>query len=159
MREVQELRRYERGLLPHKTPIVQAGLRLEAEAKKIIDWEFKRTPVGEIAKYKNLDKFIVLTLHSYGLLEAAQSQRVRWGWSGDGADLANLRKQTSLGGRPLDLDAKSPESGDLLFHDGFNEEGLIRLKNFHSKEIANFMIIVGTNETKSLYQDNLRCFF
>lgn len=42
-----------------------------------------------------------------------------------------------------------PKTGEILFHDGFNEEEAMKLKIFHSKEIATFMIIVSTNEIKN----------
>ena len=75
-REFQDLCCYDRSLIPHKTPIAQDELWLEDKAKMVIDWEFMCTLVGELAKYKNLDQFIVLTLDLYGLLEASQSQKV-----------------------------------------------------------------------------------
>ena len=152
IREVQDLRNYERGILPSKTPIVLAGKRLEEEARKYVDWELiKNTPFGEMARFKNYDKFLVETLKAYGLADVAQDRCVDWGWSGDGADLTNLRKQTSLGGRLLDLEAKVPGTNNLLFHDGINDIGNVVLKNYHTKEIANFMLICGTNETQELY--------
>ena len=159
MREVQELRKYERGLLPEKTPIVRAGYALEAEAKKYIDWELRHLPFGEMTKVKNLAKFVFETLRAYDLHLTALVRLVDWAWSADGADLTGLRKHTSLGGRPLDLEAKDPFTKELLFHNGFTEDGLVILKNYHTKEIANFMVICGTNETQNLYREDVRFFF
>ena len=51
IREVQDLQRYKRGLLPHKTPIVRAGKHLEEEARKYIDWELCHKSFGELAQF------------------------------------------------------------------------------------------------------------
>lgn len=159
MREVQLLQQYERGFLPSKTPVVKVGLRLEEEAQKYIDWKFRHLANFEMATYKNYDKFIIETLDTYGLKDIARDRPVEWGWSGDGADLTKLRKQNSLGGRMLDIEAKSPITGELLFHDGTNPQGDAILKNYHTKEIANFMLIYGTNETKELYREHVHYYF
>ena len=48
---------------------------------------------------------------------------------------------------------------ELLFHNGFTKDGVVILKNYHTKEIANFMVICGTNETQNLYRKDARFFF
>ena len=159
IREVQNLQRYERGFLPAKSPIARAGKKLEEEARKYIDWEVRHLSFGEVAQYKNFGKFIIETIDAYGLKGIALTRAVQIGWSSDGADLTKLRKHTSLGMRILDLEAKVPGTEELLYHDGFDEKGDPILKNYHSKEIANFMIICATNETNSLYRDHMRTFF
>ena len=80
-------------------------------------------------------------------------------WSTNSADLTNLQKHTSLGCRVVDLEAKVPGTEELLFHAGFNDNGDVILKNYHCKEIANFMMICRTNETANLYRVHARHFF
>ena len=65
---------------------------------------------------------------SYGLGEIAQTRRVKWGWSADGAGMTILRKHTSVGGQPLDIEAKHPITGEIIFHDCFNKQGQVVLK-------------------------------
>ena len=130
VRQVQNLWRYERGLLPSKTPIVEAGEKLEVEASKYNDWELVRdTLFGEMACYKSFDMFIVNSFIAYGIDEVAQVRLVGWGFSADGEDVTHLHKQTSSGSRPLDLDTRDPITNDLLFHNSFSETGGVMLKN------------------------------
>ena len=112
-----------------------------------------------MAQYRNLENCILLTLDAYGLLEVELVRDVKIAWSADGADLTNLHKHTSLGCRVVDLEAKVPGNDELLFHIEFDNTGEVVLKNYHCKEIANFMMICGTSETGGLYRVHERHFF
>ena len=57
----------------------------------------------------------------------------------------------------MDLEAKDPFTKEVLFHNGLTKDGSVILKNYHMKEIANFMVICGTNETQNLYREDA-CF-
>ena len=158
-RNIQDLSKYERGMLYSKTSIVNASKKLEDYAKKIVDFELKKDFFGDIIQYKSFDRFIYESLKGYGLLEKAKSTGVEWGWSADGANMTARRGHCSLGCRPLDIDTLLPGTNKKIFFDGYGNNGMLQLKNYHIRPISSFMVTVLAKETKDLYRNHVRHFF
>jgi hypothetical protein len=88
LRSVEELERYQRGILPLRSQIQRASYELHNIAQGIIPFEKKESELGEMFAY-DYELFIRYILKSFLLYEIAQRESVEICMTLDGAELCD----------------------------------------------------------------------
>ena len=159
-RNIEQLKKYDRGFLFSKGPIIKAAKDLENEAKKIVDFKLvKEERICEHVEYSDFGKIIVEDIKAHGLEHKALTEGVLIGARSDGADFSRSRGHTSTGWRILDIGAKVPGTDKPFFNNGLDELNRQKLKNYHTKDICNFLCMSQCKETKKNYHEDTKHVF
>ena len=159
-RTIQNLKKYQRGFLFSKSSIVRAANKLEIEAKSINNYKLiNEENEGERVEYTNPGIVVTGSIDAHGLKEKALTNSVNVAFSSDGADFSRMRGHTSFGYRLLDVATKVPDTEELLFCDGSEDDGRLKLKNYHSKETCHFLSMAQVRETKHHYHEQIKHMF
>jgi hypothetical protein len=113
MRSVENLGRYERGILPSRSQIQRASYELHRIGQEIIPFERRESELGEMFSY-DYEKLLRFILKTFQLHDIATRQSVEICMTLDGAELCDGMSHITAGIKITDRRAIDPRDGSPL---------------------------------------------
>jgi hypothetical protein len=113
LRNVKELERYQRGVLPSRSSVQRASYELHRIGQNIIPFEKKECGIGEMYQC-NYEYFLHFILRTFQLEEIAELESEELSITLDGAELCDGISHLTAGIKVTDARAIDPRDGSPL---------------------------------------------
>jgi len=149
LRSVEELGKYERGVLPSRSSIQKCSAELYQMGQELIPFHRKECALGEVYQY-DFEKAVCFIVQTFGLYELAQRESVELNVTFDGAEICDGLCHLTAGIKMTDGRAVDPTDGMPL---SFMEEGVGRLFNTQSRNYCFALKSLLGRDTKEAYKE------
>jgi hypothetical protein len=147
---VEELEKYERGVLPSRSSVQRAAYELHDIGQNVIPFHKKNSELGEMYQY-NFEVFLRFILKTFSLYEIAQRESVEMSITLDGAELCDGISHLTAGIKVTDHRALDPCDGvPLCTMDG---ETLGQIFNNQSRNSCFAMKSLIGKDSKRAYKE------
>ena len=150
LRQVEELEKYERGVLPSRSSVQRVAYDLHSLGQQHIPFHRHRSDLGEMFQY-DYERFIRFILKTFKLHEIAQRESVEISFTLDGAELCDGISHLTAGIKITDSRAVDPRDGSPLCLIGDGELG--RLFNNQSRNNCFAMKSLIGKDSKAAYKE------
>jgi hypothetical protein len=113
LRNVEELERYQRGILPSRSSVQKASYELHDIGQQVIPFEKKQCNIGEMYQY-DYERFLRFILKIFQLEAIAERESVELSITMDGAELCDGISHLTAGIKVTDGRAIDPRDGSPL---------------------------------------------
>ena len=113
LRNVEELERYQRGILPSRSSVQKASYELHDIGQRVIPFEKKQCNIGEMYQY-DYERFLRFILKIFQLEAIAERESVELSITMDGAELCDGISHLTAGIKVTDGRAIDPRDGSPL---------------------------------------------
>jgi hypothetical protein len=149
LRQVEELTKYERGVLPSRSSVQRIAYELHELGQRHIPFHKKRSDLGEMYQV-DFEKFLRFVLKTFGLYEISQQQSAELSFTLDGADLCDGITHLTAGIKVTDGRAIDPRDGSPLSMD---DVSFGRIFNNQSRNYCFAMKSLIGKDTKRAYKE------